>query len=200
MTRMVQMAWHMVVRTRPVPGRRLLDPVVTRMRVLPQDLDVMMVVNNGSQLQLIDVAAARQIAEMGGTRLAAKRSWVGFVAASTVRYRRPLRLWDRIEITSRVIGWDERLFYTEHLITRGGELCTRGVVARRFVSTRRGERIVPGGIVSLLAQEQGYVPQERPELPADVAAWTASWNGAPTDPAPSDTTPTDPTPTVRTAR
>ncbi|MEV6889500.1 acyl-CoA thioesterase [Kribbella sp. NPDC051137] len=200
MTRMVQFAWRTLVRTRPVPGRRLLDPVVTRMRVLPQDLDAMMVVNNGSHLQLIDVAAAQQIAEMGGTRLAAKRSWVGFVAASTMRYRRPLKLWDRIEITSRVIGWDERLFYTEHVITRGGELCTRGVVGRRFVSTRTGDRIVPGDIASLLAQERGYVPQERPELPADVAAWIASWNGAPTDAVPTGPTPTDPTPTARTAQ
>ncbi|WP_435129388.1 hypothetical protein [Actinacidiphila sp. bgisy144] len=59
MARMVQFAWRALVRTGPVPGRRL----------------------------LIGVAAAQQIAEMGGTRLAAKRSWVGLVAASTMRYR-----------------------------------------------------------------------------------------------------------------
>ena len=130
----------------------------------------------------MDVAGYRHMGKHGGLRLAAKRSWIGFVAASTVRYRRSLRLWDSFEDTSRVIGWDDRVFYVEHVLTRGGELCTRGVVCLRFVHRWSRERISPEMIVAALAAEQGYPVPESPELPADIAAWARSWQGdVPTD-------------------
>lgn len=175
MSRMLHFAWAALAPGKPEPGRTILDPAVTRMRVLPQDLDFMMVVNNGSYLQIMDVAGYRHMARFGGLRLAAKRSWLGLVAASTVRYRRPLRLWDRFEDTSRVIGWDDRVFYMEHLITRGEDLCSRGIVCLRFKHLRSGDRISPYAIVQDLAQEQGHPVPESPELPADVAAWARSW-------------------------
>ena len=48
MSRMFQFALAALVPSKPEPGRTILDPAVTRMRVLPQDLDFMMVVNNGT--------------------------------------------------------------------------------------------------------------------------------------------------------
>lgn len=177
MSRMVQFAWAALRPSKPEPGLAILDPVVTRMRVLPQDLDFMMVVNNGTYLQLMGVAGYRHMGKNGALRLAAKRSWIGYVAASTMRHRRPLRLWDRFEDTSRVIGWDDRVVHIEHLITRHGELCARGVISMRFVHRRSRERIDPRDIVPLLAEQQGYadaVP-DSPELPADVAAWARTW-------------------------
>jgi acyl-CoA thioesterase FadM len=182
MSRMLQSALAALMPSKPEPGRTILDPAVTGLRVLPQDLDYMMVVNNGTYLQLMDVAGHRHLGKNGGLRLAAKRSWFGYVVASTMRYRRPLRLWDRFEDTSRVIGWDDRVFYTEHVITRGGELYTRGVVCTRFVHRRSRERISTHDVVSALAQEQGYPAPESPELPADIAAWARSWQ----DPAATD--------------
>lgn len=177
MSRMLQGALAALMPSKPEPGLTVLDPVTTRMRVLPQDLDYMMVVNNGTYLQLMDVAGLRHLGLNGGLRLASKRSWFGYTVASTMRYRRSLRLWDRFEDTSRVIGWDDRVFYIEHVITRGGELCTRGVVCTRFVHRRDRERIDPRDIVPLLAEQHGYthaIP-DSPELPADVAAWARSW-------------------------
>jgi acyl-CoA thioesterase FadM len=150
------------------------------MRVLPQDLDFMMVVNNGSYQQIMDVAGYRHMGKNGGLRLAGKQSWIGVVAASTIRYRRSLRLWDKFEDTSRVLGWDDRVFYIEHLITRRGELYTRGVLCLRFLNRRTRERVSPHEIVRLLAQEQGYAVPQSPELPADIVAWAASVSHAAT--------------------
>ncbi|WP_454852518.1 acyl-CoA thioesterase [Promicromonospora soli] len=187
MSRMLQTALAALRPSKPEPGLTVLDPVVTRMRVLPQDLDFMMVVNNGTYLQLMDLAGARHLGRNGGLRLAAKRSWYGYVVASTMRYRRPLRLWDRFEATSRVLGWDDRVFYTEYVITRDGELCTRGVVCYRYVHRRSREPVSPRDIVPLLAEQQGYVDAipESPELPADVAAWARSWQNSALKDAPS---------------
>ncbi|MCP2265504.1 acyl-CoA thioesterase [Promicromonospora thailandica] len=154
------------------------------MRVLPQDLDFMRVVNSGAYLQIMNVAGYRHMGRVGGLRLAARQSWLGLVAASTLRYRRSLRLWDRFEDTSRVLGWDDRVFYIEHLITRGGDLYTRGVVAMRFMHLRTKDRVSPRDIVGLLAREQGHAVPESPELPEDVAHWARSWAAAETPGAP----------------
>ncbi|MHB1288908.1 acyl-CoA thioesterase, partial [Georgenia sp.] len=51
---------------RPVPGRGILDPSVTRMRVRPGDLDIYLHVNNGVYLQMMDVARTNLIADLGG--------------------------------------------------------------------------------------------------------------------------------------
>ena len=185
MSRMLQGALAALRPSKPEPGLTVLDPVVTRMRVLPQDLDYMMVVNNGTYLQIMDVAGHRHLGRAGALRLAAKRSWFGYVVASTMRYRRPLRLWDRFEDTSRVLGWDDRVFYIEHVITRDGELCTRGVVCYRLVHRRSRERMDAPDVVLLLAEQQGYPAPESPELPADVVAWARSWQNPGGTDAPS---------------
>ncbi|MEK8228770.1 hypothetical protein NKG05_26400 [Oerskovia sp. M15] len=36
-----------------------------------------------------------------------------------MKYRRSLQLWDRFDITTRVLGWDERVVYMEQVFTRG---------------------------------------------------------------------------------
>ncbi|WP_020015034.1 acyl-CoA thioesterase [Promicromonospora sukumoe] len=107
---MMQFAWSAFLPAKPEPGMTILDPSVTRMRVLPQDLDFMRIVNSGAYLQIMNVAGYRHMGRAGGLRLAAEQSWIGVVAASTLRYRRSLRLWDRFEDTSRVLGWDDRAF------------------------------------------------------------------------------------------
>lgn len=52
MSRMLQIALVALMPSKPEPGLTVLDPVTTTMRVLPQDLDYMMVVNNGTYQQL----------------------------------------------------------------------------------------------------------------------------------------------------
>nr|WP_194719747.1 acyl-CoA thioesterase [Cellulosimicrobium arenosum] len=150
-----------------VPGRGVLDPSVTRLRVHPGDLDLYLHVNNGVYLQMMDVARSNFIADLGGFGPLKEAGWFPVVAASTVKYRRSLQLWDRFEITTRVLGWDERVVYLEQVFTRQGDLCARGLLAGRFLARGSGERVPAPDVVALLGRD--VVP---PELPDDVAAWS----------------------------
>ncbi|GAA1866710.1 hypothetical protein GCM10009751_26100 [Myceligenerans crystallogenes] len=177
---MLQLAWTAVFPRKKVRGRTLLDPSTYSMRVMPQDLDILMHVNNGSYLQLMDVARFRHIAEMGGTPLSRENSWGAVVAASTMKYRRSLQLFERFEITTRVIGWDERCFYMEQVFLRRGKLCARGIIAARFLHRKTGERIAPPAVIAALAASEGLTTTpESPRLPDDVAAWARAWDVAP---------------------
>lgn len=166
MARQLQLI-RILARPRPaVPGRGVLDPSVTTMRVQPPDLDIYLHVNNGVYLQMMDVARTNYIADLGGFPLLRAKGWYPVVAAQTVSYRRSLTLGQRFEITTRVVGWDERVAYLEQVFTRGGDLCARGLVAGRFLTRGSGERVPAPQVVALLGEA---VPP--PELPADVAGW-----------------------------
>ncbi len=127
MTRQIQLLVASTMPRKAVPGRGVLEPSVTRMRVRPGDLDFYLHVNNGVYLQMMDVARSNFIADLGGFPLLKDKGWYPVVAASTMKYRRSLQLGDRFEITTRVLGWDERVVYLEQVFSRRGDLCARGL-------------------------------------------------------------------------
>ncbi len=143
----------------------MLDVSVTTMRVHPGDLDLYRHVNNGVYLQMMDVARSNFLADLGAFGLLNERGWYPVVASSTVAYKRSLKLWDRFEIHTRVLGWDERIVYLEQAFWRDGHRYARGLVAGRFLA-RSGERVSGPDVVALLEPELAA-----PELPEDVAGW-----------------------------
>ncbi len=145
----------------------LLEPSVTRMRVRPGDIDLYWHVNNGVCLQMMDIARANYIADIDGFGPLRRRGWFPVVAASTMSYRRSLRLGDRFEITTRTLGWDERVVYVEQIFTRGEEVCARGFVAARFLARAGHARVPATDVVELL----GAPGQISPDLPHDMLAW-----------------------------
>lgn len=149
----------------PVPGMALFDDSVTRLRVHPGDLDVYRHVNNGVYLQMMDIARTNLIADLGGFPALRERRWYPVMAASTVSYRRSLRLWERFTISSRVLGWDPRVVYVEQVFTRGEQHVARAWVAARFLGPG-GHRIPAPDVAALLG---GHATS--PALPDDVAAW-----------------------------
>lgn len=161
-----------------MPGQGLLDPSVTTMRVRPPDLDTYLHVNNGVYLQMMDVARSNYIADLGGFPLLRANGWYPVVAAQTVSYRRSLQLGQRFRITTRVVGWDERVAYLEQIFERDGRLIARGLVAGRFLA-RGGGRVPAPDAIALL---DGDVPS--PELPEDVASWARAVDVAHREPPP----------------
>ncbi|GMA30276.1 acyl-CoA thioesterase [Litorihabitans aurantiacus] len=155
--------------TRPraaVPDADPLAVSVTRMRVRPGDLDFYMHVNNGTYLQMMDVARSNYIADIDGVAKLARRRWYPVVSASTMRYRRSLTLGQRFEIHTRMVGWDERITYLTQEFVRGGQVVARGLVAGRFLTRGSGERVPAPDVVELLAPGLA-----QPTLPEDVAEW-----------------------------
>ncbi|MFV2143181.1 acyl-CoA thioesterase [Isoptericola sp. G70] len=169
MTRMIQLARASLLPRRPVPGRGLLEASTTVLRVHPGDLDMYLHVNNGSYLQMMDVARSNLIADLGGFAPLNGKGWYPVVAASTMTYKRSLQLFDRVEISTRVLGWDARVVYIEQVFTCRDTFAARGWVAGRFLG-KDGSRVAPADVAALL----GGTPVESPALPQDVAAWARS--------------------------
>jgi hypothetical protein len=78
-----------------------------------------------------------------------------------------VRLFDRVTMVSRCIGWDGRFLYMEQAMWKGRE-CTSHVLIRSAVTSAEGI-VAP----ARLAQAMGEAP-ESPPLPAWVQAWIAA--------------------------
>lgn len=130
----------------------------------PWDLDLWLELNNGRTLTLFDLGRIPLGRRTGLVAAIRANGWGLTVAGISVRYRKRIRLFDRIEMRSRAIGWDDRFFYLEQSMWKNGEATTHGLY-RTAITSREG--IVPPPKV---AQAMGHDPQS-PPLPDWVQHW-----------------------------
>ena len=156
---------HLWLIGRRRPPVSVLGPVRTPFRVWPTDLDLLRHVNNGVYLTIMDIGRLDLLARAGvAPRLSAK-GWYPVVVAETITFKRSLTLFQRFDIVTRVLGWDDRSMYLQQDFVRGTTLVASGVIRGRFLG-RDGARITPEQVVALADEHV-----ERPELPAWVLAW-----------------------------
>ena len=134
----------------------------------PWDLDLWLELNNGRTLTLMDLGRIPMFRRLGLVAALRRRGWGVTVAGVSVRYRRRIRLFGRIEMQSRLLGWDARFLYIEQSLWNRAGTCTTQALYRSAVTG-------PGGIVAPreVAREAGLGPAS-PPLPAWVAAWIAA--------------------------
>lgn len=175
MNRLLRLLWLLLVaRWRaPVPP---LGPCRTPFRVWPTDLDVLLHMNNGIYLSIMDLARVDLMIRSQLTRHIREQGWYPVVVAETIQFRRSLNLFQRFEIETRVLGWDDKAIVLEQQFFRGREAVAHALVRARFL--RKG-----GGAVSTreLALAGGYDPQS-PPLMDYAAQWNAAqaaWKGIP---------------------
>jgi acyl-CoA thioesterase FadM len=119
-------------RFRPRAG--LLGPIRTPFRVLPTDLDVLRHVNNGVYLSLLDIARMDLLQRAGMTGELKARGWFPVVTAESIGFRRPLTLFQRFEVDTRVLGWDDVAFYIHQRFLRRDDVVASALVVGRFLS------------------------------------------------------------------
>lgn len=129
----------------------------------PWDIDIFLEMNNGRVLTLFDIGRITLFQRMGMSAKMRTHRLGGTIAGSSVRYRRRVRAFDRIEMRSRVVGWDERFVYAEQSMWRKDD-CTSHALLRMAVTDRTG--MVP---TSRLVEIFGDVP----DLP--LPAWAVNW-------------------------
>ncbi|SES06358.1 Thioesterase-like superfamily protein [Tranquillimonas rosea] len=152
---------------RKAPTLGLFETHVSHHLCWPHDIDVWMELNNGRTLTLYDLGRLVLFRRIGLVDLMRRERWAGTVAGASVRYRRRVRMFDRIEMRSRLIGWDERFFYLEQgMWVRG--ICTSHVLLRTAVTDRTG--MLPTARVA----EVAGMPPDSPALPEWVHAWGAA--------------------------
>ncbi len=149
---------------RSAPPLALGETHVTTLVCWPWDIDLWMELNNGRTLTLMDLGRSVLLQRMGVVEVMKRERWAGTVAGSSVRYRRRIRMFDRVELHSRIVGWDERFTYVEQAFWKRGECCSHALIR---IAITAGKGIIPS---SAMAEALGLAP-ESPPLPGWIAAW-----------------------------
>lgn len=146
------------------PRLRLTDLSALGFRVMPHDLDINVHMNNARYMALMDLGRFDLVIRTGLWRRVLKDGWQAVIGGAVVRYRRPLRPFQRLVLSTRVLCWDEKWIYIEHRIDSGGIPACLTVVRGAFL--KRGQIIPP----SEVAAQLNFI-EPAPVVPL----WTAQW-------------------------
>lgn len=148
-------------------GRKIgfMDSSVVRFRVLPNDLDTNLHMNNGRYLTVMDLGRVDLVIRTGFHRELIARGWFPVLASAMVRFRRPLHLLERYELKTRALCFDDKWVYLEQRIEAHGHLCAHAV--HKAVFRKKGGGSVPTRELVAAAGHDGPWP----EIPPFVAEW-----------------------------
>jgi acyl-CoA thioesterase FadM len=102
-------------------------------RVWPNDIDAFLHMNNGRYLQIMDVARFRWLQLTGALSVIRKKGWKVALGGNMTRYRRSLGAFTKFRVSSRLLCWDDRWFFLEHVFhTPDGRQVAVGVSRAAF--------------------------------------------------------------------
>ncbi len=144
-------------------------------RVLPNDLDVNLHMNNGRYLTIFDLGRFDLILRMGLAGPARRQGWIPVLSAASVLFRRELRLLQKFVVETRIVWWSGTQLVMEHrALTREAD-GREGVAARAMMGggiyQRKGRRFVP--VVELfeaIGLPYQDPPPKTPEIETALAA------------------------------
>ncbi len=134
----------------------------------PWDIDIWMELNNGRTLTLLDLGRIPLAMRIGLINVMRRERWSMTMAGVTVRYRRRIRTFERFEIHSRAICWDDKFIYLEQSSWKRDGECANHALYRAALTDRNG--IVPP---ARIAEAMG-VDATSPEIPEFAKAWIAA--------------------------
>jgi acyl-CoA thioesterase FadM len=148
------------------------DVSVLNMRVMPNDLDTNMHMNNGRFFTIMDLGRMDLLFRGGATwTLIRRRMWAPILGAVKMRFRLPLDLWQKFRLETRILCWDAQWFYIEQRFViaegpRQGAVAAIALVRGGFYDGRN-KRVLP------VADMTGTlnIKADSPPEPAYVSVW-----------------------------
>ena len=145
-----------------------LDESVVTMRVWPNDLDLNMHMNSGRYISVMDVGRINILCRSGVLGRVTRLGWRPLVGGSFIRYRRSLRPFEKFTVRSRVLCWDEKWFYFQHIMEKDGQLCAishvRGLLRGRDGNVSSEQFLTVVGVADLVS----------PPIPEFIHSWNAA--------------------------
>jgi len=163
----VRMLWQLF-KHRNSPPLPLTGMHVSHHYCLPWDIDLWMELNNGRTLTLFDLGRIPLARRAGLVGVLQKNRWGLTMAGASVRYRRRIRAFEKIEMRSRTLCWDDRFIYLEQSMWKKNGECANHILYRAAVTGKDG--IVPP--IKVLA-----ALGEKPDSPV-MPGWAATWIAA----------------------
>lgn len=114
---------------------------VLELRVLPNDIDITKITND-RYIALMDLGRIDYGFRCGLRNAMFKNKWTPVATFVTIRFRYPLKIFQKYQLKTKLLWWDDTTFYWEQTFERKG----------RVVAT--------GHVCATLSDENGSVPSK----------------------------------------
>lgn len=143
------------------PAVGLFDETRIRLRVLPNDLDTNIHMNNGRYLTIMDLGRVDLTIRSGLWRAMRANRWYPVVGSAKMTFRRSLDPFQAYDLTTRVVGWDGKWVYMEQRFIVGETVHARGMLKALFL---KGREKVPSADLAKALGHDGSSPELDPEM------------------------------------
>lgn len=112
----------------------LLDESVLNLTVLPNDIDITKI-SNDRFIALMDLGRMDIAFRSGLLKSMFKNKWVPLATFDTIRFRYPLKAFQRYQLKTRIVWWDDKTGYFKQVFERKGRVVATGYVCATFLGS-----------------------------------------------------------------
>lgn len=153
------------LRSDRLPRVSVWDTIRTPFRVFPNDLDIYMHMNNGRYLTILDIGRMDLMVRSGMLTDLNKKGWYPVVAGLMMTYRKSLKLGQKFDVYTKLIGFDDRWGYLEQTVCVGHTIYAQAVIRARFLK-RAGGSVNHDELEALIGDDM---------YARDVPEWITEW-------------------------
>lgn len=143
---------------------------VLSMRVWPTDLDMNVHMNNGRYFTAADIGRLDWWLRTGVMRKVLAQGAGPVAGDANGRFSRSLQPFEKFEVHSRLIGWDEKWLFKEHRFVSGSGKVV-AVILVRYLFRSRKRQFPPAEVLALVGHTE-----PSPPLPDFVRDWHRAQN------------------------
>ncbi len=122
-------------------------------RVLPNDLDTNMHMNNGRYFSIMDLGRFDVMLKSKTFWKIFKQGYYPVVSSQSIRFKKSFGLFASFEVITLIESWDERNFYMHQKFIKDDVIYAEGYVKTRFRQRGRKESVPSKEIFELLGME-----------------------------------------------
>jgi acyl-CoA thioesterase FadM len=154
----------LLMRLAAVQRRGVLDDSRVPFRVMPNDCDINLHMNNGRYLSFMDLGRLHLVAQVGLLKIVIRKRWKPVLAAAEINFIRSLAPLQKFDLVTRVVTWDDKYVYMEQLFESRATLCAHAFVKGLFLGQQG--RVSNSAVLAQL----GHTEQP-PAMPDELRIW-----------------------------
>jgi len=147
-----------------LPRKGLFEESRVAFRVLPNDCDINFHMNNGRYLSFMDLGRVHLVTQIGLMPVIARKRWRAALGAAEINFIRALAPFQKFELVTRIVTWDEKYCYMEQKFESEGAICAHAFVKGLFLGAQG--RVASSAVVA----ELGFTASP-PPMPEELRIW-----------------------------
>ena len=149
----------------------MLDETTLRLRVMPNDLDINMHMNNGRYFTIMDLGRFDLVLRTGLMRMMMNEKSVPILGSAKIRFRLPLMPFEPFDLVTRVVGWDDKWAYIEQKFIKvegekAGAIAAIAILKGSFYSNKVKATVPTQDLLASLGHTE-----PSPQMPDYVVKW-----------------------------